>query len=103
MSRRVLPYALGGAVLGIVGGVALALGAWWLVWAGFALYFAVAEGFALANSRAGDTLSEHVWWLFATQRRDAARPVTGWVRLRRFVLLAFVAWLAAHFLTGGLF
>lgn len=104
--RRALPYILGGALLGAVGGVGLALDVWWLAWAVFGLYFGIVEGFALANRRAGDTLSEHVWWLFATQRRKAGeepRPVTGWVRFRRFVLLAFMAWLSVHFLTGGLF
>jgi hypothetical protein len=28
---------------------------------------------------------------------------TGWTRLRRFLVLAFLAWLVAHRLTGGLF
>lgn len=30
------------------------------------------------------------------------RP-SGWTRLRRFLTLAFLAWLVAHFLTGGYF
>lgn len=73
----------------------------WLAWLA---YFAIVEGRALFNSRTGDTLSEHVWQWFAIDRLDGERrPITGWVRLRRFALLAFVAWLAAHFLTGGLF
>lgn len=75
----------------------------WLAWMA---YFLVLEGWALFNSRPGDTLSEHVWAWFGTQRRrpgESPREVTGWVRLRRFVLLAFLAWLSAHFLTGGLF
>ncbi|SCL33075.1 hypothetical protein GA0070616_4628 [Micromonospora nigra] len=104
--KRLLPYAVGGALLGTVGGLAFGLGNWaaaWLVW--FAC-FAVVELAALFNSRDGDTLSEHVWLWFGTARRKPGEPervVTGWVRLRRFVLLAFVGWLSVHFLTGGLF
>lgn len=70
----------------------------WLAWLAA---FVVIEGKALLNRRPDDTLSEHVWKWFATA--DMSRPVTGWVRFRRFVLLAFLAWLVAHFLTGGLF
>ncbi|TDC29976.1 hypothetical protein [Micromonospora sp. KC213] len=103
--KRLLPFALGGALLGTVGGVALAVDAWWATWLVWFAYFAVVEGMALFNSRAGDTLSEHVWAWFGTKRHpaDPFRPITGWTRLRRFVLLAFLAWLSLHFLTGGLF
>ncbi|MFF7361091.1 hypothetical protein [Streptomyces sp. NPDC008125] len=69
----------------------------WLVWLGA---FVAIEGRALFNRSAGDTLSEHVWSWFAV--KGSADP-TGWVRLRRFTLLAFMAWLSAHFLTGGRF
>lgn len=66
----------------------------WLIWL---VMFGVIEWAALANKKAGDTLSEHVWRWFSI----------GWVgkgwRLRRFSLLAFLAWLVAHFLTGGRF
>lgn len=74
----------------------------WLAWLG---YFAVVEGMALANARSGDTLSEHVWAWFGTGRGPGptGRCASGWTRLRRFALLAFLAWLVAHFLTGGLF
>lgn len=104
--KRLVPFVLGGALLGAVGGLAFGLGHWaaaWLVWF---LYFAVVEAVALFNSRDGDTLSEHVWLWFGTARRKPGEPereITGWVRLRRFVLLAFVAWLGLHFLSGGLF
>jgi hypothetical protein len=74
-------------------------------WVGWAVYFAVVEGLALTNSRRGGTLSEHIW-AFVGSRYVANKPaakVTGWVRLRRFLTLAFLAWLSAHFLTGGYF
>jgi hypothetical protein len=73
----------------------------WLVWL---LYFAVVEGIALFNSKDGDTLSEHVWAWFGTQRAKPGQPVkdrTGWAQFRRFLLVAFMAWLSTHFLTGG--
>ena len=71
----------------------------WLLWIGA---FAVVEGVALFNRREGDTLSEHVWAWFGVGLNGKPRPrVTGWVRLRRFTLLAFMAWLSVHFLTGG--
>lgn len=73
----------------------------WLAWFG---WFAVLEGVALLNSRSRDTLSEHVWLWFGTQRRkpgEPERPRSGWTQLRRVILLAFMAWLSVHFLTGG--
>lgn len=80
------------------------MSAWSWLWLGWLAYFAVVEGAALANSRTGDTLSEHIWAWFGTARGPASgRQPSGWTRLRRFVLLAFVAWLGAHFLTGGYF
>ncbi|MER7445023.1 hypothetical protein ABTW73_30135 [Micromonospora avicenniae] len=69
----------------------------WLLW--LAAFLAV-EGVALFNKTPGDTLSEHVWKWFAV---GGSQPRTGWVRLRRFALLAFLAWLVLHFLTGGIF
>jgi hypothetical protein len=71
----------------------------WLIWGA---YFAVVEGVALFNSKNGDTLSEHVWAWFGTERGDMTRPVTAWTRFRRFLLLAFMAWLSVHFLSGGM-
>jgi len=69
----------------------------WIVWI---VLFLVWEGVALFNSKPGDTLSEHVWIWFGTDR-EKYRTKTGWVQFRRFLLLAFVLWLAAHFLSGG--
>ena len=66
----------------------------WLFWVAM---FGAVEGAALVNKREGDTLSEHVWDWFSIQSKGS-----GW-RARRFVLLAFLAWLSAHFLTGGAF
>ena len=71
----------------------------WLLWI---LYFVILEGVALFRSKPGDTLSEHVWVWFGTQRHDLDRPVTGWTRLRRVLLGGFMLWLSIHFLTGGI-
>ncbi|MEV0267699.1 hypothetical protein AB0H43_02900 [Hamadaea sp. NPDC050747] len=70
-----------------------------VLWIGWGLYFAVVEGIALFNSKPGDTLSEHIWAWFGTAK--AGKPVNGWARFRRFALLAFMAWLTLHFMTGG--
>lgn len=79
--------------------------AWTWAWIGWGVYFAVVEGMALFNSTPGDTLSEHVWsWLgYAATGVGPLRQPSGWTRLRRFMLLAFLAWLVVHFLTGGVF
>lgn len=66
-------------------------------WVAWLLMFVAIEGAALTNRREGDTLSEHVWRWFSIRRKSS-----GW-RLRRFSLLAFLAWLVAHLLTGGAF
>jgi hypothetical protein len=74
------------------------------MWAGWAAYFLLIEGIALRNGTPGDTLSEQVWMLFGTQRRRPGEPErrrSGWTQLRRVLLLAFMAWLSVHFLTGG--
>ncbi|MBT8200506.1 MAG: hypothetical protein KJO36_08305 [Acidimicrobiia bacterium] len=64
----------------------------WLAWIGF--FFAI-EVPAILDRRPGGTLSEHVWDWFAIKSKP-----TGY-RSRRFVLVAFLAWLVGHFLTGG--
>jgi hypothetical protein len=75
-----------------------------IAWAAWAGAFIVIEGIALKRKQPGDTLSEQVWRIFGT-RRDVEYPKgqpSGLLRLRRFALLAFLAWLSIHFLTGGL-
>ncbi|RLK22621.1 hypothetical protein DER29_0458 [Micromonospora sp. M71_S20] len=96
--KRALPYAAGGALLGGVAGLSFGMGNYLATWLLWFLYFSVVELRALFNSREGDTLSEHVWQWFAV---GGGRPVTGWVRLRRVVLLGFVVWLGVHFVGGG--
>lgn len=77
---------------------------WTWAWIGWAVYFLIVEGMALFNSKPGDTLSEHVWSFIGIRRKGAdPRDPTGWTRLRRFIVLAFMAWLSFHFLTGGIF
>ena len=68
----------------------------WL-WLGWIAAFLGIEGRALFNKVPGDTLSEHVWRWFSVRGKGRA-----W-QARRVGLLAFMAWLAAHFLTGGQF
>lgn len=80
-------------------------------WAAVGVAALVIEGVALFNSRAGDTLSEHVWaWLgvrtakFTTPGEPGAgRVVTPkWtLRVARFSLVTFLVWLLLHFTTGG--
>lgn len=74
-----------------------------LAWLAWLAYFLIVEGIALFNSKPGDTLSEHVWAWFGTEWRKGTSPRerSGWTQLRRFLLLAFMLWLTAHFLTGG--
>lgn len=76
-----------------------------VLWVAWLVLFAILEGYALFSSKTGDTLSEHVWeWFGITVKgKRHTGEVTGNVRLRRFVLLAFMAWLSLHFITGGLF
>ena len=71
----------------------------WIAW--FAM-FGLVEGVALANKSRDDTLSEHVWKWFGIGRPGARPTMTGSVQARRFVLLGSLAWVAAHFLTGGM-
>jgi hypothetical protein len=68
---------------------------WTVAWLFWLLMFAAIELPALVNKRRGDTLSEHVWSWFAV--RDKPK---GWV-FRRLILILFLGWLVAHFVTGG--
>jgi len=81
---------------------------WTWAWAVWVAYFAAVEGMALANSKRGDTASEFVWAFLGIDRNtvgtdNPGRHPSGWTRLRRFAVLAFLTWLVAHFLTGGWF
>lgn len=71
-------------------------------WIGFILWFLVCEGIALFNGVGGDTLSEHVWAFLGYDHRRVGPPKKT-ERLRRFLTLAFLAWLVVHLLSGGLF
>ncbi len=66
----------------------------WILW--IVMFFSI-EMPALIKRREGATLSEHVWEWFSIRGKS-----TQW-RLRRFSLLAFLIWVSAHLLTGGLF
>lgn len=66
----------------------------WIWWGAM---FLVIEGLALLNKDKGDTLSEHVWSWFSIKNKGP-----GW-KWRRLALVAFLAWLVLHFLTGGSF
>jgi hypothetical protein len=71
----------------------------WLAW--IAAFFSM-EIPELLNNATGDTLSEKVWnWFAIKNAANGKARVAG--QARRFVLLAFLAWLVAHFLSGGRF
>jgi hypothetical protein len=79
---------------------------WDALWIGWLLIFGALEGVALANTKSGDTFSERVWAWFAidVDADEGSRKRGVWMwRARRFSLLALVAWLAVHFLSGGMF
>lgn len=64
----------------------------WILWL---IAFAIIEGVALVRRAPGDTLTEHV---------RAWGGVTGkgpWCKIRRVLLLAFLAWLMGHMLFPG--
>lgn len=73
------------------------MNAYTVAWLAWLAAFAAIEGRALFNRRSGDTLSEHVWRWFAV------RGGTRFAQARRAVLLMGMAWLTAHFVTGGRF
>lgn len=66
-----------------------------VAWVGWLVMFGVIEGAALLDKRKNDTLSEHVWDWFAIKDKPK-----GW-KVRRGGLYVFLAWLVAHFVTGG--
>lgn len=71
----------------------------WIAW--IVAFFSM-EIPELLNNATGDTLSEKVWAWFAIKNAPNGKArVAG--QARRFVLVAFLAWLVAHFLSGGRF
>ena len=66
-----------------------------IAWAVWVLWFIVWEWIAVTNGVRGDTLSEQVWILAGT---DATRNPWNWVF--RIALLAGIAWIIPHFMTG---
>ena len=64
----------------------------WLIWIGF---FVAVEGAALSEKGGKDTLSEHVWAWAAVKGKPK-----GW-QARRAMLIAFLAWLCFHLISGG--
>lgn len=66
----------------------------WLAWIA---WFLVEEAAAILSKSTPNTLSGHAWYWFSIKGKGP------WWRLRRFALLAFLAWLSAHLLTGGRF
>ncbi len=71
----------------------------WLLWLAA---FVVLETITLVRKAPDDTLSEHIWRWFAIGRPGDRPKMSPLVQLRRVLLVASLAWLAAHFLTGGL-
>lgn len=74
----------------------------WILWIG---WFIIEEGWAIYTGNMKNTLSEHVFVWFGVKSPNSDVPIklTPWVRVRRVILLAFMAWLTVHFLTGGEF
>jgi hypothetical protein len=66
----------------------------WIFWI---VYFVIVEGEAIIKHDPDGTLSNHIWDWFSM------KGYGPWWKARRFLLLAFMAWLSAHFLTGGKF
>jgi len=71
-----------------------------IAWLSWLAAFGVIEGIALVRKTPGATLSEHVWRWFATQSGQN-RPSTPLIWARRMTLVAFLAWLSVHFVSGG--
>jgi hypothetical protein len=69
-----------------------------IAWAAWAAAFLVIEGIALHRKAKNDTLSEQVWKIFHTAQGQKKTKTT---QARRAVLVMFLAWLVAHFVSGG--
>lgn len=61
----------------------------WLVWG---LMFVANEGHALWKGDYFATLTAHLRWVFGMN----GQPADGWLRVRRALLLLFLAWFSAH-------
>jgi len=68
-----------------------------IIWGLWLLILLLVEAAALRNKKKGDTLSEHIWKWFSIKERGAM-----W-RWRRGALLAILAWILVHLLSGGAF
>lgn len=68
----------------------------WILWIAL---FVLIEGIALFNKRKEDTLSENLRIVFATEQKP--RWPYRFVKLRRLVLVAGLAWFTIHILTPG--
>jgi hypothetical protein len=67
----------------------------WILWG---IYFVIVEGDAILHNDMPGTLSEHIWaWFCMNGQKEK------FAHLRRIILLCFMAWLSAHFITGGKF
>jgi hypothetical protein len=75
---------------------------WTIGWIGWGAWFAIEEGWALKTAGTRGTLSYLVWMLGGARGGLTRRP-GPLLRARRFGLLAVMAWLSLHFLTGGAF
>ena len=79
---------------------------WTIGWLAWIAWFLIEEGAALFKGGTKATLSGHVWAWFEINSGSGGAPTTnetGLTQLRRFGLVAFLAWLCLHFLTGGAF
>lgn len=69
-------------------------------WYSWLAEFILIESAAIIRRKPQDTLSDHVWAWFGIPKKHAPDRSE---RIRRLLLLAFMTWLGAHFLTGDEF
>jgi hypothetical protein len=73
---------------------------WTAAWLAWIVAFFALELPPIIHDHPQDTLSDHVWLWFDIPQHKAPLET---VRARRFLLLALMAWLIAHFLSGDEF